>query len=120
MYYYLLLCIIIYYYYYYFIMCSKLNYWYPLTPIIFTPNNTHIYFLKVTFNITLTSLNEYGAFGERFIEWSTYYAVDEIQRVENSNSNDNNTNPGTFIRNVVNIVIDEDVTYLGNYIHSKW
>ena len=89
--------------------------------LISIPINTHIILFKVTFNITLTSLNEYGAFGERFIEWSTYYAVDEIQKhISNSNSNSNTTNPTAPIRNVVNILIDEDVTYLGNYIHSKW
>ena len=95
--------------------------------------------ITVTFNVTLSSYNEYGSTGSQVILWKSCYGTDELIKIPASKSTDvlhaeddggaKNVNRvhGGFklhgkkgkVFNEVIIDVDQDVSYLGSYIYSK-
>ena len=78
--------------------------------------------ITVMFNVTLSSYNEYGAIGSRTVSWKSCYGIDELIKIISSKD----TSRGVFgderspaALNEVIIDVDQDVSYLGSYMHSK-
>ena len=77
------------------------------------------------FNVTLSSYNEYGATGSQAVSWKSCYGIDELIKMppsEITGADMNSDKSGVGHRaahNEVIIDVDQDVSYLGSYLHSK-
>lgn len=77
------------------------------------------------FNVTLSSYNEYGATGSQAVSWKSCYGIDELIKmppsvVTGADVVSDKTGVGRRVaHNEVIIDVDQDVSYLGSYLHSK-
>ena len=89
--------------------------------------------IRVMFNVSLVSCNEYGAIGAATVHWSAQFAVDELEKtaapqlsaeggrlVGERAGVESGAGKRKALQNEVRFEIDEDVTYLGKYVDSKY